>query len=163
MIQQAAKSQQDPAMPEFHQKAEGASTGIIGLLEVVESDFGKGLAQSEMEEDTAATDYEKISMSNKITKSTKEQDVTYKSKEFAELDKQVFELSSDADSTQGELDAVMEYSKSIRAQCVAQPETYEERKGRREAEVAGLRDALSILEGEAVFLQLPHKALRGSL
>mmetsp|Transcript_158808 Transcript_158808/g.509087 ORF Transcript_158808/g.509087 Transcript_158808/m.509087 type:complete len:725 (+) Transcript_158808:55-2229(+) len=165
-VQSAAAGKQDPEMPEFHTKADGASTGIIGMLEVVESDFGKGLAQAEMEEDTSATEYEKISMSNRLTKATKEQDVTYKTKESAELDKQVAEHSSDGESAQTELDAVLEYSKSIRGQCTSKPETFEERKGRREAEISGLREALSILEGEAVFLQMPRKllkALRGSL
>lgn len=159
-VQRGKAGQGQPAMPEFHTKAAGASTGIVGLLEVVEADFGKSLAQAEMEEDTAATEYEKISMKNRITKTTKESDTTYKTKESANLDKEVAELSSDSDSTQTELDAVLEYSKSIRSQCVAKPETYEERKARREAEIAGLKEALSILGREAAFLQSPRKILR---
>jgi len=154
------KRKQDPEMPEFHSKSEGASTGIIGMLEVIESDFGKSMAQGEMGEDTAATEYEKISMQNKISKITKEKDVEYKTREATDLDKQVGELSSDGESAQTELDAVLEYSKTIRGQCELKPESYEERKGRREAEVSGLREALSILEGEAVLLQRPRKILR---
>merc|ERR1719287_321033 len=42
-----------------HQAAEGAAGGIIGMLEVVESDFSKGLAEMISEEETAAAEYDK--------------------------------------------------------------------------------------------------------
>merc|ERR1719271_2375478 len=41
-----------------HGSAEGAGSGIIGLLEVCESDFTKGLTEMTAEEETAAADYE---------------------------------------------------------------------------------------------------------
>merc|ERR1719487_2532913 len=41
-----------------HQAAEGAGSGIIGLLEVAESDFTKGLTEMTAEEETRASDYE---------------------------------------------------------------------------------------------------------
>jgi len=144
---------QQPEKPTTHGKAGGSATGIIGMLEVVEADFGTNLASIEMAEQTAATAYQKLSMENKLSKATNEQDVKYKTKEAATLDKAVTELTSDRDSAQTELDAVLEYSAKIRGMCEAKPETYEERKGRRDAELAGLKSALEILEGQAVLLQ----------
>jgi len=151
---------QQPAKPEGHSKASGAGGGIIDMLEVIESDFTKNLAEIETEEATAQSTYEKVSQENKITKATKEQDVKYKTKEFTSLDKEVAELSADRASAQTELDAVMDYDAKIKAQCIAKPETYEERKKRREAEIAGLNEALSILEGQA-FLQRQNRRFRG--
>jgi len=52
-----------------------------------------------------------------------------------------------------QLSAVLEYYGKIKERCIAKPETYESRKARREAEIQGLKEALSILEGEAAFLQ----------
>jgi len=153
---------QQPAAPEVHSKSGGAGTSVIGMLEVVESDFGKTLASVEMNEETAATAYQKLSMENKLSLSMKGKDVEYKTKEAAGLDKAVSELSSDRDSAQSELDAVLEYSSKIRAMCEVKPESYEERKGRREAELAGLKEALQILDGDAVFLQKQRRNLRRS-
>jgi len=158
----AASFVQQPAAPEYHNKASGSGSGIIGMLEVIESDFGRSLAQATTDEDSSEMEYEKTSQINKVTKATKEQDAKYKSKEAIALDKSVTELSSDRTSSQSELDAVMEYKGTIISACVAKPETYEERKGRREAEVAGLKDALQILNGETVLIQKKQGGLRGA-
>merc|ERR1719158_1253217 len=150
---------QQPAVPDKHEKASGAGGSIISMLEVIESDFAKNLAQEEEEEAAAQTNYEKVTQENKITKTQKEQDVKYMTKEFTSLDKAVAELSGDRESAQTELDAVLEYYEKIKDQCIAKPEPYEERKRRREAEIAGLKEALAILEGQA-FLQ-KRTTLRG--
>merc|ERR1719213_1323653 len=138
---------QQPAPPTTHDKASGAGGSIISFLEVIESDFSKNLAERETEESTAAAEYEKLTQENKITKATKEQDVKYKTQEFQGLDKEIAELSADRETMQTELDAVLEYDAKIKDECIAKPETYEERKRRRDAEIAGLKEALSILEG----------------
>merc|ERR1719218_388743 len=128
---------QQPTEPGTHSAASGAGGSIIGMLEVVESDMGKSLANENMNEEAAATAYEKLSMENKVERTMKEQDVKYKTKEAAELDKKATELNSDRDSAQTELDAVLQYTKNIRGMCEAKPESYGERKARREQEVAG--------------------------
>merc|ERR1719214_377479 len=150
---------QQPAKPTKHEKASGAGGGIISMLEVIESDFSKNLAQITEEEEAAQTAYDKQTQENKVTKTVKEQEVKYKTKEFTGLDKEVAELSGDRDGAQTELDAVLEYYEKIKDRCIAKPEPYEERKRRREAEIAGLQEALSILEGQA-FIQ-KHSSLRG--
>merc|ERR1719464_738492 len=61
-----------------HAAADGAAGGIISLLEVVEADFSKNLAQLVADEDAAIAGYEKVSKENQIDKTTKEQDVAYK-------------------------------------------------------------------------------------
>lgn len=144
----AAMSQ--PAMPVKHSKAGGAGSSIIDILEVVDSDFAKNLATEESQEADAAAEYEKVTQENKITKALKEQDVKYETQEFKGLDKDIAELSSDRETSSTELSAVLEYDTKIKERCVAKPETYEERKSRREAEITGLKEALSILNGEAL-------------
>merc|ERR1719506_2044010 len=146
-----------------HGAAEGAGAGIIGLLEVCESDFTKGLAEMTAAEETAVKEYDVTSKENAITKATKEQDAKYKTKEFKGLDKDVTEATADRAGEQTELDATMEYYGGLKARCIAKPESYAERVERRTAEIAGLKEALSILDGQAVLLQRKTKhTLRGA-
>merc|ERR1719390_363367 len=113
-------------------------------------------------EETAQAEYDRETKENEIRKATMEQDVKYKTKESTGLDESIAENTSDRDAVQAELDAVLEYLKKLEDMCIAKPESYEERVKRREAELAGLREALEILEGEAVLLQRAStRRLRG--
>merc|ERR1719421_2654430 len=110
-----------------HDKATGAATGIIGMLEVIESDFTKSLADGSATEAMAIEAYEKLTQDNKIA------------------------------TTEKEYAAIMDYWEKLQPMCIAKPEPYAERKKRREAEIAGLKEALTILEEEAgspAFLQM---------
>lgn len=144
---------QQPEDPGTHAKAAGAGGGIIAMLEVVLADFGKNLAGEEVEEESAATAYQKLTIENKVGKAMKEQDVKYKTKAATSLDKTIAETNSELSSTQSELDAVLDYTEQIRGMCEAKPETYEERAERRQQEIAGLKAALEALEGPTSFLQ----------
>merc|ERR1719287_398247 len=155
---------QQPAMPEKHAKSAGAGGSIIGILEVCESDFASNLAKVETEEADAASEYETITQENKVAKTAKDQDVKYKTAEAKSLDKTVSEISGDRETTNTELSAVLEYYSKIKDRCIAKPESYEERKARREAEIAGLKEALSILEDETAFVQRKSRGhMRGTI
>jgi len=145
-----------------HEAATGAGAGIIGLLEVVESDFTKTLMEIETTEQTSAAEYDRQSKENEILKATMEQDVKYKTKESTELDESIGEATSDRASVQEELDAVMEYYEKLKNRCIAKPMSYEERASRREAEIAGLKQALEILNGESVALVQRSVRLRSA-
>merc|ERR1719454_2304165 len=139
---------QQPAKPVFHSKAAGAGGSIIDILEVVESDFAKNLADEEAFEADALSIYDARTQEIKVSMATKSQDVKYKVQEFKGLDKDVDELSADRTSTNAELSSVLEYYGKVKERCIAKPETYEERAARRQAEIKGLKEALSILNEE---------------
>jgi predicted RNase H-like nuclease (RuvC/YqgF family) len=136
-----------------HGAAGGASSGIIGLLEVCEADFSKNLAEVVSTEQTAQAAYDQETKDNEIETTTKTQDVKYKSKESADLDKAVAETTNDRSSVQEELDAVDSYLKKLHDMCDEKVESYAEKKRRREAEIAGLKEALTILEDETALLE----------
>merc|ERR1719343_1387627 len=155
---------QQPPVPEKHSKASGAGTSIIGILEVVESDFATNLAKEESEEADAQSSYDKTTQENKITQTMKEQDVKYKTQESKSLDTTIAELSSDRETANTELSAVLDYYAKIKDRCIAKPETYEERTRRRDAEISGLKEALAVLKEETAFVQRKRRgSFRGTL
>jgi len=146
-----------------HEQAEGAASGIIGLLEVCEADFSKNLAQITTDEDLAVSEYEQVTKDNQIDRTNKVQDVKFKIKESKYLDKFSGELIADRTGVQAELDAVLEYLSKIEAECIEKAETYAERKAGFESEIAGLKTALNVLETETSLIQKKESrfALRG--
>jgi len=113
-------------------------------------------------EETAASDHEAYSKQDQIDTAAKSQDVKYKGKEAAGLDKTASELSGDLSTVSDELSAVNKGLDKLKEMCVAKAEPYAEKKARRESELAGLKEALEILEGEAALLQTRSKrTLRG--
>jgi len=147
-----------------HVSASGSSSGIIGLLEVVESDFSKNLAEVVSTEEAAAAAYEQESKDTSVEKVTKEKDVEHKIKESAYLDKESAALSADRSNVQAELDAILEYFSKIEAACTEVAETYADKKAHREAEIAGLKSALDTLENETSLVQkrVAHRRFRGT-
>mmetsp|Transcript_93019 Transcript_93019/g.248976 ORF Transcript_93019/g.248976 Transcript_93019/m.248976 type:complete len:674 (-) Transcript_93019:52-2073(-) len=131
-----------------HSSSGGAAGGIIGLLEVCESDFSKLLAETEADEEEATKVYEAQSKANKLTKAEKETALKYSNKAVARTEKALAELADDTDAEQSELDATLEYLAKVNKRCVAKPETYASRKAKRESEIEGLKNALKILEEE---------------
>jgi DNA repair exonuclease SbcCD ATPase subunit len=157
-IKAALKVLRDYYAQQQENSAQGSSTGIIGLLEVCESDFSKGLAELIATEESAVAEFEQEMKDNEISTASKNQDVEYKTKEHVGLDKTTTETKSDRAGVQVELDAIMKYLKGLEARCIAKAESYESIVARRNAELAGLKEALTILEGEGVSFSLAQKS-----
>jgi hypothetical protein len=164
MIQQgdwSASMMQQPAKPVSHSKSSGSGGSIIDILEVCEADFSKDLANEEAAESDALESYDKQTQENKIEKTTKDQDVKYKTQEFKSLDAEIAELASDERTASKEHAAVMEYYAKIKDRCIAKPSTFEERSVRRQEEIEGLKESLAALDEEIAFTQLRKRRGRG--
>ena len=90
---------------------------------------------------------------NEIDKPTEDQDVKYEPKEATDLDEATGQASSDCATVVQEIGAVNAYFSQLEYECIEKPEPYAEKVRRRQAEIAGLKEALDILAGEAVLLQ----------
>merc|ERR1719420_2854209 len=106
--------------------------------------------QTENEEAEAARAFETLSQENAVSKTAKQAEVKGKHSEIKSLDVSLTHYSEDKGTTSEELDAVYAYLDKLKPECETKVMSYEERKARRQAEIDGLREALSILEGTGI-------------
>jgi chromosome segregation ATPase len=130
-----------------HSSRDGS--GIIGLLEVAESDFAKMLADARTAEDAANSEFKKLSQENKLAKATKEAERKGKESEVKSLKTVLSSGNEDKEGISTELDAVLQYLAELKPQCETKAPSYAEKKAKRDAEIAGLKDALNILSESA--------------
>merc|ERR1719355_485292 len=151
-IQLSAKTSLKSKQPELGGAKSDIAHTIISVLEMSEEDFTTLLAETEATEDEAAKAYKTLTDENKVSKATKETEAKGKASEIKSLTVQLGHSKEDHESVSAELDAVLAYIDKLKPQCEEKAMSYEEKKAAREAEIAGLKEALEILEGSS-FLQ----------
>merc|ERR1719160_966277 len=156
-VQISAKT--NAKQPDFGSAKSDTASTIIAVLEMSEEDFTKLLAESEATEDEAATAYKKLTDENKVSKATKQTEAKAKASEVKSLTVQLGHSKEDHAATSTELDAVLSYIDKLKPQCEEKAMSYAEKKAKREAEIAGLKEALEILEGGLALTQT--SSLRG--
>jgi len=133
---------------------------IVSVLEVAESDFTQMLAEAEAAESESQAAFDKLKQENAVARATKNADAKSKKNEVKSLEVSLGNYKEDKASTSDELDAVLSYLDKLKPQCETKVMSYAERKAAREQEIAGLKEALEILQAEA-FLQT-KSVLRGA-
>merc|ERR1719217_279840 len=128
--------------------------------EIAEIDAGQQEATKLREESSQAEAYEKLTQENAVTKATKTADAKGKSNEVKQLKVSLDNYKENKATTSEELDAVLMYLDKLKPQCESKVMSYGERKAKREQEIEGLKEALTILSGEAL-LQV-KTTLRGA-
>jgi len=128
------------------------TTGVVGLLEIVQDDITKLLAETEATESEAATAFKKLTNENEISRVTKDAEVKGKQSEIKTLKVQLAHSTGDYEGVAKELDTVTGYLAKLEPECAGSSLTYAEKKAAREAEISGLKDGLSILDGEGLAL-----------
>merc|ERR1719460_1741229 len=135
--------------PDFGSAKTDIGTTIVSMLEVAEADFTRLLAEAETAEKAAASAFEKLSHENAVAKSAKTTESKAKTSEAKSLELSLLNYKEDHAASSKELDAVHAYFEKLKPQCETKVMTYGERKARREQEIEGLKEALSILEASS--------------
>jgi len=140
--------QQAPEMAAYSGMS-SAKGGVVGMLEVITSDFARLYADTKASESAAATEYNAFMKDAKASKKSKH-DLEFKTsleKDQTEFEKG--ETQKDLESTQTELDKALEYQEYLKPVCLEVHVSYEERVAARKAEIEALKEAYSILDKKA--------------
>merc|ERR1719231_1369536 len=136
--------------PKFGSAKGDAGGSIISILEMAQEDFTTLLAEAEETEDVAVESYEKLTKENAVARSSKEAEAKAAASELKSLKVTIENSKEDKASTSAELEAVIAYIEKLKPQCESKVMSYAERKAAREAEIEGLKNAISIIEGKGM-------------
>jgi prefoldin subunit 5 len=126
----------------------GESGGVVGMLEVIESDFARLEADTKASEASAQKEYDTFMTDSKVDKEAKSTDIEHKTSKKQDQSQALTVKKDDLEGTQKELDAALAYFDKLKPSCVDSGVSFEDRVARREDEIKSLKDALRILNGE---------------
>jgi len=146
--------QQQPEAPEIfdapYKGMQSENGGVIGMLEVIQSDFARLEAETKAAEATAQKEYDEFMTDSEVDKAQKTKDVEHKTSKKQDQEQALTEKSADLEGTQKELDAALAYFDKLKPSCVDAGVSYDDRVARRKEEIESLQEALRILNGEDI-------------
>merc|ERR1719473_1323168 len=126
------------------------ASGVMGMLEVIQTDFARLTSETTADEAEAADVFQKYSADSATNKAVKETDVKHKTSKKQETESALAEAKRDLAATHEELTAAMDYYDKLKPSCVDAGVSYEDRVERRKAEIESLQEALKILSGDDI-------------
>merc|ERR1719171_2202881 len=157
--QQPSVDAPDTGFDSNYTGSQGASTGIVGMMEVIKSDFERTISETLMDEEQAKRDFVEFERVTLVSNATKKTALESTDRELAEAAASISSDSEELQTQQALLDTAVKTWEQLLPGCIADPGmSFSERVERREAEVAALKDAYCILSDQdpgcgGVFLQ----------
>jgi len=133
-----------------YQGQQGSSKGVVGMIEVIASDFARLESETQTAEDQAADDYKRFMNDSAEDKAVKEAEVKHKSNKKQRKEADLVSTNNDLAGNREELAAANDYYDKLKPSCVDAGVSHEERVARREEEIESLKEALEILSGEDI-------------
>mmetsp|Transcript_81271 Transcript_81271/g.156968 ORF Transcript_81271/g.156968 Transcript_81271/m.156968 type:complete len:659 (-) Transcript_81271:134-2110(-) len=139
------QTRQVPEMAEY-KGMQGSSKGVIGMMEVIESDFARLEADTTAAEEQAAKEYDEFMSDATASKKVKHDDEVKLKLEKDQDEFEVSQLQKDLAANQEELDKANAYFEELKPACLEVHVSYEERAAKRKEEIAALKEAYEILD-----------------
>jgi hypothetical protein len=133
-----------------YQGQQGSAGGVLGMIEVIQSDFVRLETETAAEESESARNHQKFLDDSAEDKAVKEAEHSHLSKRRTRNESNVNAAKRDLATVNEELTAAQEYySTALLERCIGTTtpeEAYAERKLKREEEIASLKEALTIFD-----------------
>jgi len=146
---QKQKSGQPAIFDSAYKGMGGESGGVVGMLEVIASDFAKLEAETKSEEETSVSEFEKLLSDSKFNKIQMTTDVKHKKESATDSKARISEKGSDFDMEEQALNASLTEYDALKEECLNTGLDYEDEKKRREETIESLQKALTMLNNLA--------------
>lgn len=146
------RSKQEPPaiFDSSYQGMQDENGGVLGMLEVIQSDFARLEAETKVAEESALKEYQSFMTDSKVDKESKETDIEHKTAKKQDESEALVVAKKDLEATQKELNAALMYFDKLKPSCVDADVSYEDRVARRKEEIESLQEALNILNGKEI-------------
>jgi len=125
---------------------QSAATGILGMMDVIKSDFERTITETKNEEDKASRDFADLSRTTEISLETKGNAKSDKESELGETKDKINTELEDLNGNQELLDKALQELMELQPACIETGMSYEDRVAKREQEIESLKQALCILD-----------------
>lgn len=126
--------------------AQSESAGVIGMLEVIKSDFARTISETQKAEEDAKQEFLELETSAGKAKAEKEVALTERTRALADADAKDSEDNINLNSSSVQINQAVNELLALKPACMESGVTAEEKKAQREAEIEALQEALNILE-----------------
>lgn len=124
--------------------------GVVGLLEVIQSDFARLEAETRSSEVKAQKEYDAFMTASRTTKDMKQTDLEHKNAKKQDASQDLVVKEDYLEDTQSELNAALAYFDKLKPSCINTGGNAAERSARRKEEIETLQIALKILNGQDI-------------
>jgi len=136
------------------------SGGVIAMIDLLVKDLDKEMTEAEAEEKNAQSDYESMMSDSAEKRAQAATDLTDREADKAKVEEELQKNKEEKASTGKELEATLQYIKSLHGECDWLLEYFDVRKEARTAEIDALGKAKAVLSG-ADYSLLQRSSLRG--
>jgi len=127
-----------------------SAKAILGLLEVIVSDFQRTVTNTQAQEDQEQAEFIKFDRTSKADIGGKETKTELDEQDLAATETSITEKMKDLQTNQDLVDKALEELEELKPMCIDTGMSYEERVEKREEEIEALKGALCQLDAEGV-------------
>merc|ERR1719271_544404 len=125
---------------------QAAGTGIIGILQIISSDFKRSISMAETAEKDSYTQYAEYNKEAKASMSSKTEGLDNAKDDLKIASGDLVTTLNKLKENQKLLDMSLQALETLRPACVDTDMSWEEKVARRDAEIQALKDALAVFE-----------------